>query len=65
MADEVDVANGYANVAITMGISVIQARANTKDAEETGFCLGCGEALVGRRWCDASCRDDWARLQRK
>jgi hypothetical protein len=27
---------------------------------ETGYCLNCGEPLpAGRRWCDASCRDEW------
>ena len=26
----------------------------------TGVCLYCGWALPdGRRWCSASCRDDW------
>ena len=29
----------------------------------TGKCLWCGEELEdGRRWCGASCRDMWARL---
>ena len=29
----------------------------------TGECLWCGEELEdGRRWCGASCRDMWARL---
>lgn len=36
-----------------------------KDAEETGFCLLCGEPLIpGRRWCDADCRDEWEREQK-
>lgn len=36
-----------------------------KDAEETGFCLYCGEPLSkGRRWCDAECRDEWESEQR-
>lgn len=29
----------------------------------TGKCLNCGQSLPRRmRWCDAGCRDDWARL---
>lgn len=29
----------------------------------TGKCLNCGQPLPrGMRWCDAGCRDDWARL---
>jgi hypothetical protein len=28
----------------------------------TGFCLSCEEELPGeRRWCDATCRDDYER----
>lgn len=28
----------------------------------TGACLNCGEPLRAElRWCDAGCRDDWAR----
>lgn len=34
----------------------------TKEAEETGFCLFCGEPLSeGRRWCDKVCRDLWSK----
>ena len=26
----------------------------------TGYCLACGAPLPDdRRWCDATCRDDW------
>lgn len=32
----------------------------TKEAEETGYCLFCGEPVPpGYRWCDKSCRDQW------
>lgn len=32
----------------------------TKEAEETGYCLFCGEPVpLGHRWCDKSCRDQW------
>ena len=37
----------------------------SKEAEETGYCLFCGEPLPpGRRWCDKDCRDDWEREQK-
>jgi hypothetical protein len=33
---------------------------------ETGYCLNCeAPAPAGRRWCDAACRDDWQRAQRR
>ena len=32
----------------------------------TGSCHNCGEALEGdSRWCDADCRADWEREQRR
>jgi len=32
----------------------------------TGKCLNCGQPLSRKmRWCDAGCRDDWARLLAK
>lgn len=31
-----------------------------KDAEETGYCLYCGEPVEkGRRWCDFDCMKSW------
>lgn len=37
-----------------------------KDAEETGYCLFCGEPMPkGRRWCNAECRDAWEKEQRR
>lgn len=33
---------------------------------ETGACLNCDAPVpAGRRWCDAGCRDDWQRAQRR
>lgn len=38
----------------------------TKEAEETGFCLFCGEPVPkGRRWCDRTCCSGWEREQEK
>ena len=34
----------------------------TKEAEETGYCLFCGEPVPrGYRWCDSVCRDLWSK----
>jgi hypothetical protein len=34
--------------------------------EATGVCLNCEAPLAeGRRWCNADCRDDWERQQRR
>ena len=31
----------------------------------TGECLWCGEAIEApRRWCNAECRDSWAKLSK-
>lgn len=31
---------------------------------ETGRCLHCDTPVpLGRRWCDAECRDEWQREQ--
>lgn len=34
--------------------------------QATGVCLNCNTPLKGeRRWCDADCRDDWERQQKR
>ena len=39
---------------------------DVKDAEETGFCLYCGEPVKkGRRWCSPECRTDWEHEQQR
>lgn len=31
----------------------------------TGYCFNCDARLAPKlRWCDAACRDDWAKAQR-
>jgi hypothetical protein len=41
-------------------------RAHEPEAKETGYCLTCGAPLPkGRRWCDAECRDEWEREQKR
>jgi hypothetical protein len=37
---------------------------NLQAVAGTGACLNCGEPLRPQlRWCDAGCRDDWARCR--
>lgn len=37
-----------------------RAKPITREADETGFCLFCGEPVPpGYRWCDKTCRDQW------
>lgn len=39
---------------------------DVKDAEETGFCLYCGEPVQkGRRWCDKTCQEAWSYEQQR
>ena len=39
---------------------------DVKDAEETGYCLYCGEPVKeGRRWCCPECRSDWEHEQKR
>ena len=39
---------------------------DVKDAEETGYCLYCGEPVKeGRRWCCPECRSDWEHEQQR
>lgn len=38
----------------------------TKEANETGYCLFCGEPVPkGRRWCDRGCCSAWEKEQKK
>lgn len=37
-----------------------------REAEETGYCLYCGELVAkGHRWCSVGCRDEWEKEQKK
>ena len=37
-----------------------------KEAEETGYCLYCGEPVKeGRRWCNSECRSAWEYEQKR
>jgi hypothetical protein len=36
------------------------------EAEPTGECLNCEMPVpVSHRWCNAECREDWAKWQKK
>ncbi len=41
------------------------AKDTRPEAEETGFCLYCGEPVPnGHRWCSKECHEDWEREQK-
>ena len=43
-----------------MKVAVYKSRRDTTVIEPNGECYFCGAAIEHpRRWCDASCRDDW------
>lgn len=43
-----------------------RSQRHRKEVEETGYCLFCGEPLPrGRRWCNADCRDNWEKENRR
>ncbi len=50
---------------IARNASVFEIQNKPAAAEATGFCLECDELIVptvvGQRWCDKDCRDDWQR----
>jgi hypothetical protein len=65
MADEIDVANGYADEERERASALIRAKAAKLEVEETGFCLSCEKKTPkGRRWCNSDCRDDWEKTQK-
>lgn len=40
--------------------ALYQSCRDTPDLAANGECHFCGETIAaGKRWCDASCRDDW------
>lgn len=56
MADEADIANLYAEMAIQSATRIRKY----EPPKEGGKCLWCGEELPSeRRFCDADCRDDY------
>ncbi len=61
--DEADASD--ARIALELSLAVAAAaRALAAAPQACGACLWCGAALaLTRRWCDADCRDDWARDQ--
>lgn len=62
MADEVDAANEVAALHLDIALRnykqspIMEASVATPQ----GFCLHCGADIPHpRRWCNASCRDQW------
>ena len=62
MSDIIDVAQAKAEAIASAEL----ARRHPVGPAATGLCHWCGEPVPeGRRWCDADCRDDWQREQRR
>lgn len=67
MADIIDKANELQEHFDSLRIENARQQAKQRDAEAVGHCLNCGKQThePGRRWCNASCRDDWEKLSKK
>jgi hypothetical protein len=65
MSDIIDNANDL--VELTDSLAVKAIRQNLKpEAEATGECLWCSEALeLPKRWCDTDCRDLWEKDRKR
>jgi hypothetical protein len=61
MADELDRAEQA--IETMLAIQINNARQPSESVVATGFCLFCESPIseLGRRWCNADCRDDWER----
>ena len=58
MADDADIASAREELARQEALSVKKATGPVA----TGRCLQCDEILDDyKRWCDATCRNDWER----
>lgn len=59
--DQIDLANEVADLHRQIAIQKRKPEGPTA----TGLCLACEESVPdGRRWCDASCRDEWEKGNR-
>ena len=64
MADIADQANDLVEMSDTLALKEVRSR--KPDAEETGFCLLCGESVeTGHRWCDVDHRDRWEKERKR
>lgn len=65
MADQFDLASEYEELERLSCLNKLKSD-NQPKAEATGCCLYCEEPLPeGRRWCNAECRDEWEKEQRR
>lgn len=57
MADEIEIAAGITEI---LTAEAVRKRMPEPEVAPVGKCLYCDEKVkVGRRWCDATCRDNW------
>lgn len=63
--DEADMADRITELIVSSGRAA-NAKALSKVATPTGYCLNRGEPLAaGMRWCDSDCCADWALRQKR
>ncbi|TSE30212.1 hypothetical protein [Tepidimonas charontis] len=65
MADDADLTD--ARLEREMAAMIERVRVKPREAGPyTGYCYWCGENVhAPKRWCDADCRDEWERQQRR
>lgn len=65
MGDNIDDANKSAEIFLTAAL-LNRHHSGPSTPSATGACLFCGaKTTVGRRWCDAECRDGWEAEHKK
>ena len=65
MADQFDLASTYEELDRQSALNRLEST-KLHSPESTGHCLYCGEELSdGRRWCNADCRDEWEKEQKR
>jgi hypothetical protein len=65
MADIIDDGNKTAEFFLKAALQNRQ-RGAVQAPSGVGMCLNCGADVEGdRRWCDADCRDDWEKEQKR
>lgn len=63
LSDIIDDAQVVSELFLQSSLRKQQQSVKDGPVKGTGACLSCGEAIADerKRWCDASCRDEWQR----
>ncbi|MFN4003333.1 MAG: hypothetical protein ACK4MJ_12285 [Hylemonella sp.] len=64
MADDADLTDAHLEREMQMRLAALRRRQQA--LPYSGQCYWCGEDVAPpKRWCDADCRDEWERQQRR